>query len=448
MFNNLLSEFTDVDIDIIHSMEKQILASAVSYSPVAYNLSRLLDRIDFSQESLGLAFELLKSKVDKAIKTSQNFEVNPVLFQIDLNSASIHLDVTDLIEFAVDDVELLTTYANRLRKISVKKQFQTNMFELTNSFEDVEDMLTNAKVKISNLENRLVNSSAYHTLSELGEELLEYLEDATPPRIYKTFISDDFDELLVDLAPSNFAIFGAKPGVSKTSFSLFMAVKNALQGIPSHFFSLEMSKRQLTARILNILTGISGRRILKKEISYDEANLLRKTLDGVKKLPLKLTSHPDMPLSILMQGLRDSRLKFGTELNFIDYIQLVSYSGRKRNEEIAHIAQQLKSASLELDACVVALSQFSRNDKLEPTMDDLKESGDLEQAASFITLMWEELDPQFNDIRMLGIKPVWFKIEKQRNGEKNRRLIAFNQVKMDFNDSGIEPENFKASVKK
>lgn len=440
-------EASSFDVEMLDKAKKHVLASCLVYPEVAYAVYNILKPEHFTG-SHRIVYELIYNKVRRSIENREKLELtfNSVVADLELSQIKAHVDIGTYLEYAIDKVEFVTATAIKLKEIALRTKFEQELaaLQISQPNTPLQDVLHSAKHLISNIENELVQSSEALTAADLANEVLSYIEDSSVPIIYKLGIPD-VDRTIIDFAPGNTVVIGARPSVGKTSLSIFSALKNAMEGIPVHFFSLEMPPRQLGAKVLNFLTKISSKKILKKDLTYDEKKKLYNATKTLETLPVKFTSYPDMPLSTLMQGIRDSRLKYGTQMVFVDYLQLINYSlpNRGRNQEVAYIAQQLKSAAIELDVCIVELSQLSRNDKAEPTMSDLKESGDIEQAASYIALMWEESSTEFKELKAKGIQPIWFKVDKQRNGEKGRFMLNFHQAEMQFTAMEIDPEEFE-----
>ena len=141
-------------------------------------------------------------------------------------------------------------------------------------------------------------------------------------------------------------------------------------------------------------------------------------------------------LKYLLNRIRQYVIAKKVEMVVVDYLQLVSYNvrGRTREQEVSHVARALKNMAKELDITIVALSQLSRNvSKREtgrPTLADLRESGEIEQAADVVAFVYRpeyyglKTDDQGNSVE--GIAEIIF--AKGRNigiGSKHLKFIDY-----------------------
>lgn len=435
--------FENVDIDLINHSEKQVLASIAQYPQITYNVVKVLQADDFTQANHRILYGIIKHKFDKAIANGGQFEINPIIVQLELSNIGADIQISDFIELATDDNDFVVSIAEQLKQMSLKRKLSSGLSKVSLvGKKELSEAIDEVKKLVNTIENELVyrNVNSY-SIYEGGLQALEYIEDPSEVRIYR-FGVPDIDKDIIDFAPGNTIVIGASPGVGKTSIAAYLSVENAKNNIPVHFFSMEMPQTQLHARFLSIISGISSELILKKELNEQQKSDLKAAIYRVKNMPLRLTSVFDMRLSAVVQGIKDSKLNYGTEIFVLDYLQLIQYEARQRNQEVAYIAQTMKNLANELGVAIVELSQLTRNNKEEPTMSDLKESGDIEQAASLIALMWNDntgiLKEKMEMSTHSPVNPVWFKVDKQRNGKKFRQLLAFNGEKMRFATFAID----------
>lgn len=420
-------EIGDTDFRLIQDMEATILVSSINDVNIAYEVSKMIQPHYFTNNEIGRAWALVLENLEA--NTAKN--VNVATIQVEANRRKIDIDLTRYLALVTTDEDTVKSYASKIKDVYLTSYFDEQVLKIRNSAEGVSESVQKIKELANDVENQLSDVSLSMHISEMFEGLEEYLNSTEVPTIYG-FGVPGVDEGLVDLAPGNTAIISASPGGGKTSLGIYTAVQNALKGIPVHFFSLEMSKRQITARIINTLVKVSAKKMLTKTLTDKEKQKIIAAKHLIKTLPLHVTPHPDMPLSTLLQSMRDSRLKYNTEIFIVDYIQLVNVVGRTKREEASLVAQRLKSAALELDASIVIMSQLKRIDKLEPDMFDLKETSDLEQSASLIAIMYPDKSGFFDKHKGENSYPIFFKIDKQRNGETFKRLLSFDPVEMSF----------------
>jgi replicative DNA helicase len=223
----------------------------------------------------------------------------------------------------------------------------------------------------------------------------------------------DLDRLMGGLQRSDLIVLAARPAMGKTSLATNIAfhVANAWKGDVTPdghrktvdggqvgFFSLEMSAEQLATRILAEQSGISSSDIRRGNIHESQFSRLVDTSNVLAQIPLYIDDTGG--LSVVQLAARARRLKRqkGLDLLIVDYLQLLSGSSRKSNEnrvqELTEITTTLKGLAKELDVPIVALSQLSRQvenrDDKHPQLSDLRESGSIEQDADVVLFVYRE----------------------------------------------------------
>jgi replicative DNA helicase len=195
---------------------------------------------------------------------------------------------------------------------------------------------------------------------------------------------------------SDLIIIAARPGMGKTALALCAARNAAIQfGEPVALFSLEMSKGQLTQRLISSESEINLRDIRSGEIGELRKDILYQGAGKISNAALFIDDTAALSIFDLRSRARKMKRKHGIGLIIIDYLQLMHGSREKngnREQEISSISQGLKALAKELNLPVIALSQLSRavegrSDKT-PLLSDLRESGSIEQDADMVLFLF------------------------------------------------------------
>ena len=264
------------------------------------------------------------------------------------------------------------------------------------------------------------------TLIETFNEIERRQETTTLPGIETQFY--DLDAMTSGLQPSDLIIIAGRPSMGKTSFALNIAYNIAQQNLPVAVFSLEMSKEQLTQRLLSSETHIESNRIRSARLSQNDLEKVFNGLDKLLKLPIYIDDTPNLTVSQMRSQVRrlQTEKKGQIGLVLIDYLQLMGEGGDNRVQELSKITRSLKAFAREINAPVIALSQLSRavesrNNK-RPMMSDLRESGALEQDSDLIMMLYR--DEYYNpDSLDRGLAEVI--ITKHRNGPTGTIKLLF-----------------------
>jgi replicative DNA helicase len=222
----------------------------------------------------------------------------------------------------------------------------------------------------------------------------------------------DLDAKMGGLQPSDLIIVAGRPGMGKTSLATNIAYNIARAYVPElqadgttkaanggsvGFFSCEMSSEQLATRILAERSGIPSSHIRRGGISELDFDKIRECSIELQSLPFYVDETGGLSIAQLMARARRLKRQKGLDLIVVDYIQLLTGSGKRsdnRVQEITEITTSLKALAKELNVPIIALSQLSRQvesrDDKRPQLSDLRESGSIEQDADVVLFVYRE----------------------------------------------------------
>ena len=231
----------------------------------------------------------------------------------------------------------------------------------------------------------------------------------------------DLDNKTSGLQPADLILIAARPSMGKTALALNIAEYTAFKkDLCTAVFSLEMSKEQLINRLFAMEAKIDSQSLRTGNLTDDDWEKLSETVDTVGRSKLIIDDTPGISVNELRTKCRKYKLEYGLQLVVIDYLQLMSGSGRRndnRQQEISEISRALKSLARELNIPIIALSQLNRGveqrEDHRPMLSDLRESGAIEQDADIVLFLYRE-DYYNKDAEPNNIAEVI--IAKQRNG--------------------------------
>jgi replicative DNA helicase len=245
----------------------------------------------------------------------------------------------------------------------------------------------------------------------------------------------DLDDLTSGFQKSDLIIIAGRPSMGKTAFAMNIAENAAVNDAKVvGVFSLEMSASSLLLRMLCSASRVDSHKLRTGFLAKEDYN---KLVDGLGKLaeaPLFIDDTPGISLSEMRAKARRLQHQQGRlDMLVVDYLQLMSGSGSKRQEnrtqEVSAISRGLKMIAKELDVPVVALSQLSRAPEnrggkdSEPKLSDLRESGSIEQDADVVAFIFrpEQYDRDNPDLQ----NKAKLLIAKQRNGPTDTIQLYF-----------------------
>jgi len=261
----------------------------------------------------------------------------------------------------------------------------------------------------------------------------------------------DVDHVFNGLQKSDLILVAARPAMGKTAFTLNIAQNvTMLYDKTVAFFSLEMGKEQLVARILSSVAGVSSEK-LRRAYNMDPADWEKviAAADRMSKAKLFIDDTPGLTVQDMRSKLRRLKVEHGLDLVIVDYIQLMQgrNSGKgseNRQQEVSEISRNLKLIAREFNVPLIALSQLSRSvesrpDK-RPVLSDLRESGSLEQDADIVIFLYR--DKYYDENSEKGDNAEVL-IRKHRNGSVGTVELQFvgefTQFRdVEFRDMGPE----------
>jgi replicative DNA helicase len=239
----------------------------------------------------------------------------------------------------------------------------------------------------------------------------------------------DLDEKTSGLQKGDLVIVAARPAMGKTSFCLNIAQHASLRaGETVGLFSLEMSKEQLVLRMLCSDARVDAHRLRTGRLQEKDWARLAKAYADLSASRIFIDDSATLTPLEMRAKCRRLKAEHGLGMVIVDYLQLVSSSGRveNRQQEISAISRSLKGLAKELRVPVVALSQLSRAPEARtdrrPQLSDLRESGAIEQDADVVMFIYREEEHKPTDENR-GIAEII--IGKQRNGPTGSLKLAF-----------------------
>jgi replicative DNA helicase len=271
------------------------------------------------------------------------------------------------------------------------------------------------------------------TLLGQAYDRLEYLHEHRGQILGIPSGLSQLDTLLGGFQPSDLIILAARPSVGKTSMALNIAQHATVrENKKVAVFSLEMSKEQLSLRLLSAETGINPRPLQTGFMEETDWSKIATVMNDMATAPMWIDDSP--ALSVMELRTKARRLEaeqHGLDLIIVDYLQLMQASVQSREpnrvQEVSEISRGLKQLARELKVPVIALSQLSRGveqrGSAEPRLSDLRESGSIEQDADVVIFLYRDGEQNAES----EVELVKAKIAKHRNGPIGEVPLQFRK---------------------
>ena len=322
------------------------------------------------------------------------------------DAAKVYL--TGLAE-TVPSISNVQAYAKIVQEKYLVRQLMgaaKDILEQSGEEPDADLLLESAEQKIYEIRSGRDTSALTSISSVIVDTLVNLQKIAGPDRDKYAGIPTGFtylDTVLTGMGRSDLIILAARPGMGKTSFALNIATNVAKkQKIPVAIFSLEMTKDQLTSRILSAEAGIDSQAFRTGKLQEEDWDDLARASEMLHDAPIYMDDTsgitiPEVKAKIRRINQDPSRPDIG--LVIIDYLQLMTSGRRTENrvQEISDITRNLKIMAKELNVPVIALSQLSRSAEKatgrsdhRPQLSDLRDSGSIEQDADVVLFLYRQ----------------------------------------------------------
>lgn len=411
-----------------HSIEAEqsVVGAMIMDAEAIVTASEIVTSEDFYSKQYGVLFDAMVELND------EGKPVDPVTLQDRLREKDVPSEVAspefirDLIT-AVPISANVKYYAGIVADKAVLRRLIRLNEEIANDCyvgkKNLETILEDTEKRVFDLVQRR-GGGEFVPIRQIVMDVMDNIEKASRNSGNVTGVATgflDLDYKTAGLQPSDLILIAARPSMGKTAFVLNVAEYVAFkQNKTVAVFSLEMSKEQLVNRLFSMEAKVDSQHLRTGRLSDVEWEKLIESAAEIGKSNLIIDDTPGISISELRSKCRKYKLEHNLEMVIIDYLQLMSGSGRStdsRQQEISDISRSLKALARELKVPVVALSQLSRaveqRPDHRPMLSDLRESGAIEQDADVVMFIYRD-DYYNKDTEKKGIAEII--IAKQRNG--------------------------------
>ena len=324
------------------------------------------------------------------------------------------------------------------RLIEPAEQIAEEGFDTGSSLDEVLDHAEKEILEVTRSRRASEFQSSKEVVSRVIKELVALRESDNHITGVRTGYQD-LDRMTNGFQRGDLIILAARPAMGKTALALNLGMYTALRNPGAvAFFSLEMPADSLMKRLLSAKSQVEGNKLRGGNITDEELNRLNDAGNELGAAKIFIDDSASIKVSQIFSKCRKLMSEHGLSLIVIDYLQLISGSGRNsgdnRQQEVSEISRNLKILAKEMNCPVIALSQLSRsveqrNDK-QPMLSDLRESGAIEQDADIVMFLYREdyyKKPGEQEERADVNEVVDLNLAKHRNGSVGHISLVFNK---------------------
>ena len=380
--------------------EKFVITSAltdIASANYVVNEMRIEDFTDINYRNIFAALVSV-AKQNKTLNLSTIISELDELHYLDVIGGSDFINnlITDFIDLGglEDNIRLLQD-----KRIAREILFKMNDLEdqyYANKFDTDFEFITTSEMKIAEI-SRTRKIDGFKGIREVAAKIKENIEIARQND--GTLIGYDtglnqLNKYTNGMQGGQMVVIAARPGVGKTALGLNICYNVAKKyNKPVLVFSAEMSEEEVFTRILSKASNINGNKINTGQLNSEDNIKLNAAIKQISDVPL-LVSYCN---GVTIGEIVNKTTKFQTEhpdlaMIMIDYIGLIKTGSKEESLriEIAKISHALKKLATDLKIPVIVISQVRRTQESIPQMSDLRDSGDIEQDADKVILLYRD----------------------------------------------------------
>ena len=383
--------------------EQAVIGSMLTDRDAIISAIEVLKIEDFYREDNRTIYEAILNLYNRAEP------VDIITLKAELSSMG-KLDSIGGLEYLAELPEKVPTTANALKYIKIveEKSLMRSLIRTANEIiklgydetQDVEFLMDQAEKKIfDTIQSK--NQKGYVAIKDILVDTFTELEELYNKKQHITGVPSGFTDLdykTAGLHNSELIIVAARPAMGKSAFALNIATHAATRAnVPVAIFSLEMSKEQMVNRILCSEALVDSNKVRTGKIDDEEWGKLADASGILSESKIFIDDTPGISIMEIRAKCRKMKLEKDIGLVVIDYLQLISGSGKRgasREQEIAEISRSLKILAKEINVPVIALSQLARGVEQRtdhrPMLSDLRESGSIEQDADLVMFLYRD----------------------------------------------------------
>lgn len=435
--NKDLSDAAFSDSQIERSLIMSVLADDKATGHVKALKTYLLED-DFCDEKHRSMWHIMSSVAN------DGQEVNMVNVHTKAKALGINVDLSRYIMLNNNFFSDIQAQGFLLHEMGQKRRMSDRLLDVMMNLHDADYSTTEAVAEIDELAQDINQSSSldFEVWSSLHKKVLQLAEDKANGKIPTGVMTGI---RLIDrkggLEPGELMIVAGRNSNGKTSLALCLALAAAKQGVPVGIFSLEMTNNMLGNRLQSLLSGVDGESIKRADMSQNEWD---RFIGTPTTMPIYFDKKRSTDINVIISSITALVEQRGIRVVVIDYLQLIKSRERDRSQQIANISHDLQALSTRLEITIILLSQLRRNQGNDycPKLEELKESGDIADAADSIYLIYRP-ERHSADAKYPDMSENWSQYsthntallicEKNRNGAMGaEELLGFDPHTTNF----------------
>lgn len=410
-----------------NNAERSVIGSMLMDRDAISEVNGILDKEDFYNTQFGILYEAIVNLFN------EGKPVDEVILGEKLREMGAPDEISDLsyiseIYSSVPTAAFVKDYA----AIVKDKSFSRKLIKLADNVlkrsyegsEQVDKIMESTETEMFQLMQKRTGATDFVPIRNILVNVIGEIEAATKNKGKINGLRTgftDLDNMLTGLHGGELILIAARPAMGKTAFVLNIAHHVAMkENVPVVLFSLEMSREQLVTRLVAVDSMVEAKKLKTGELNDMDWTKIIETADNMATAGVFIDDNSSINMAQLRSKCRKLKMTEGIGLIIIDYLQLMSSSGKVESRQlfISEVSRSLKSLARELNVPVIALSQLNRavdsRPDHRPVLADLRESGAIEQDADVVMFIYRDDYYNPDTTEKPGVAEII--IAKQRNG--------------------------------
>ena len=371
-----------------HDAEQQVIGGIlIENANLKWVLATGLDGADFSDHNLAQLWEYIIEMTDEGL------HIDALTTRDYINSQGNHGGewtsfpfLATLMENCIGTANI-EVYANHIRDTRINNDI--DKLKQSIKYDNYQQTVTD----IQKLELDLAKDEEGSMLN-IVSKTVEYIDDMRENGTGLSTGFDSIDSLLGGMRGGTLTVMAGRPSMGKSTLALNIANNMATRNKNVLFYSLEMQQVQLMMKIVASETDINLNKVDNDTLSEDENNRWYKALAKAGDKTMTILDRGNIAVRDIVSKARQIHGQTGIDCIVIDYLQIMKYDKNREISELGNITRELKYLSKELDIPIILLSQLSRGveqrENKRPLMSDLRSSGEIEQDADCIIMVYRD----------------------------------------------------------
>lgn len=345
--------------------------------------------------------------------------------------------------FIQDHVGILIEKYQRRKFFEIGALLQSNSYSEVN---DINQVLDDVKNRLDNIFSS--NKDCVYTIKDAVQSVYDNIDKNMRGKAELTGSPTGFslfDKRSGGLQTSDLVIIAADSSQGKTSLAIKLAMNC---GCPVAFYSMEMKKEQVAARMISIESGVPSNEILYSKLASGQIQMVDKGVARVVDIPVYFDDRSTSNIETILSSIRMMKIKYNIKGVIVDYLQIlnVNMKGANKEQQMGDVARRLKNIAKDLDIWVIALSQLSRDrQNPAPSLSRLRDSGQIAETADMVILIYrpeiygEKYPEEFENKSTKGTAMI--DVAKGRNIGLLKFLVGFDAQTTNFYELNDVPTN-------